>query len=254
MKMVRFAMMSAVLVGSALLVAVQAPADEPKGKADTEKLARRGAGVAELATAARLIAFGRGEMADKTGLKNYKSPESLVAAGGILLRVNSAIGGKIETPDLKPTDENGKPVEAEAAKVANLEEEAKGLFDEARAMVAGNKDRAASLEALIKEASTFETRGAVGSPRAISRTIRSGAVHVWRIPFVTRSMATVTFRSTGRSELHFAIEDQPGATIFSRNGTSASHSWLTGGPGPRNTTVRVRNVGRFPTTYTVYTN
>jgi hypothetical protein len=246
--------MSAVLVGGFLLVAVQAPAQQPKGKDDAEKTAKRGAAVAELATASQLIAFGRGEMADTTGLKNFKSPESLVAAAGILLRVNGAIGGKIETPDAKPTDDKDKPVEGEALKVTGLEEEAKALFDEARAMVAGNKERSATLESLIKEASASETRGAVGSPRAYSRNIGVGVTHVYRIPFVTRSPASVTFRSAARSELHFEIQDDPGAIIFSRNGTNASHSWMTGGPGPRSITVRVRNVGRFPTSYTVLTN
>ena len=231
----------AMLVSSSPVTVAQSKADVSDG----EKCAEL---VEELGTAAQLAAFGRGELADATGLKDFKSPEALVAAGAIYLRAHKATGGKLKPSDAKVEDSDGKPV-AEEGKAPTLAEEAEALFDEARALA--TKDKAA-LEALIKQASSVESRGATGGPRLINRTIKTGKTHNIQIAFDPHTPASVTMRGTGRTK--FEVLGNAGRVLWHSQGTWGFYNWHPGNGGLRNVTVRVINSGGPPVAYTVTTN
>lgn len=230
------------LVFSSSFVVLAQPKAEPT---DGEKCAEL---VEELATAAQLVAFGRGELADATGLKDFKSPEALVAAGAIYLRAHKATGGKMKPSDATIEDADGNAV-AEEGKAPSLAEEAEALFDEARALPTKDK---AGLEALIKQASTVESRGATGGPKVITRTIKTGKTHNIQIAFDPRSPASVTMRGTGKTK--FEVLGNAGKTLWHSQGTWGLYNWHPGNGGLRNITVRVINSGGPPVTYTVMTN
>lgn len=229
------------IVSNGLPALAQATAE----KTDAEKTADL---VEELATAAQLTAFGRGELAETTGLKDLKSPEALVAAGAIYLRAHKATGGKMKPSDAKVEDGDGKTV-AEEGKAPSLAEDAEALFDEARAMP--SKDKAA-LEALIKQATTIESRGATGGPRVINRTVKSGKVHNIHIAFDANSPASVTMRGTGTTQ--FEVIGPAGKVLWHSKGSWGFYNWHTGRGGMKDITVKVINKGGPPVAYTVTTN
>lgn len=235
----------------ALLVALfgtagMASAQQPAEQTEAEKSA---AVVEELGTAAQLIAFGRGELGDATGLKEFQSPQALVAAGGIYLRAHKASGGKFRESTATVKDDDGKAVPAEGEPLS-LADEAEALFDEARAAAGAD---GAAIEALIKQAKTATERGAVGGPRVITRMIRSGRVHRLDIPFDPDSPATVTMRGTGTTQ--FQVLGHGGKVLWHSRGTWGVYNWHTGGvDGVRNITVKVINGGGPPVAYTVLTN
>jgi len=204
--------------------------------------------VESLAMAAELAAFGRGELADATGLKDFKSPEALVAAGAIYLRAHKAVGGKVKASDAKVEDSDGKEV-AEETKAISWADEAEALFDEARAM--SSKDKA-GLEGLIKQAQTVTDRGAIGGPRVINRTIKTGKDHTIHIPFEPNAPANVTMRGTGKTK--FEVIGPGGKVLWHSQGTWGFYNWHTGRGGLKDVTVRVINGGGPPVAYTVTTN
>lgn len=212
---------------------------------DAEKSAEL---VEQLGTAAQLVAFGRGELAEATGLKDYKSPEALVAAGAIYLRAHKATGGKLKPSDAKVQDADGTTV-AEEGQPLSLGEEAEALFDEARAMPL--KDNAA-LETLIKQAQSGESRGATGGPRVINRSIKTGKTHNIEIAFDPKSPASVTMRSSGKTQ--FEVVGNKGRVLWHSKGTWGFYNWHPGNGGLSNVTVRVINGGGPSVSYTVTTN
>lgn len=142
------------------------PARGGEPKPDETQL-RHAEAVASLATAAQLASYGRGELAELTGLKGAKSPEALIAAGGILLRAGAALGAEPEA-----VNEKGEP--DAKAKVRSLKDQATDLFDEALGMAGNDKAKQAALTKLIEQAKAVpsgESRGAVGKPRTVTRTI-----------------------------------------------------------------------------------
>lgn len=220
-------------------------AENPAEKTEAEKTAEL---VERLALAAELTAFGRGELADTTGLKDLKSPEALVAAGGILLRAHKQTGGKVKPSDASVTDEEGKTIPDEGA-APSLADEAEALFDEARALP--SKDKAA-LEAQIKLAQTVPERGAAGGPRVISRTVKTGKAHNLHIKFQPNSPATVAMRGTGKTQ--FEVVGNGGNVLWHSAGAWGIYTWHTGRGGVKDITVRVINKGGPPVAYTVTTN
>jgi|GEM_PF-5646747 len=204
--------------------------------------------VEQLGTAAQLAAFGRGELAEATGLKDFKSPEALVAAGAIYLRAHKATGGKLKPSDAKVQDTDGTTV-AEEGQPLSLGEEAEALFDEARAMSA--KDSAA-IETLIKQAQAVESRGATGGPRVINRNIKTGKTHDIDIAFDPRFPASVSMRSSGKTK--FEVLGNKGKVLWRSQGTWGFYNWYPGNGGLSNVTVRVINAGGPPVSYTVTTN
>ncbi len=231
-----------VLVSSSLVGVAE---DKKAVPTDAEQCAEL---VEELATATQLAAFGRGELAGVTGLKDLKSPEALVAAGAIYLRAHKATGGKVKPSDAKVEDSDGKAV-AEEGQAPSFAEEAEALFDEARALPV--KDGAA-LEALIKQAHSGESRGAIGGPRVINRIIKTGKTHNIQIAFEPNSPASVTMRGTGRTK--FEVIGSGGKTLWHSQGTWGFYNWHPGHGGQKNVTIRVINSGGPPVGYTVTTN
>lgn len=233
--------MVAMLVSSSPVAFAQAKAEPTDG----EKCA---ALVEELGTAAQLVAFGRGELADTTGLKDFKSPEALVAAGAIYLRAHKATGGKTKPSEAKVEDSDGTVV-AEEGKAPSFADEAEALFDEARALPSKDK---AGLEALIKQAKTAESRGASSGPQVINRVIKTGKVHNIQIAFDPGAPASVTMRGTGRTQ--FEVIGAGGRTLWHSQGSWGFYNWHPGNGGHKNVTVRVINKGGPPVAYTVTTN
>lgn len=223
----------------------QKTAEKAAEKTESEKTAVL---VESLAMAAELAAFGRGELADATGLKDFKSPEALVAAGAIYLRAHKAVGGKVKASDAKVEDSDGKAV-AEDAQAPSWADEAEALFDEARALPSKDK---AGLEALIKQAQTVTDRGAIGGPRVINRTIKSGKDHTIHIAFEPNSPANVTMRGTGKTQ--FEVIGPAGKVLWHSQGTWGFYNWHTGRGGVKDITVKVINKGGPPVAYTVTTN
>jgi hypothetical protein len=224
-------------------------AAQPPGK-DKDKT--RADYIADLTTAANLIQFGRGEVPDQPWLTGVKSPEALVAAGGILLRAHKAFEEKMgELP--APTDKDGKALKAEA-KAASLKSQAGDLFVEAQGMVAGDKSRAAAIDALIKKAENLgEFRDAVGGPRNITMTILPGQSHNYKVQYVAGLPASVALTSNG-GRLDFEIVNNAGESIFDIKGTFANYSWNPKNGPNRVVTFNITNIGRVANTYTLTTN
>jgi len=253
-----------VLVGSlALAVAltgawspVAAQGTKEPTKEELAQAADRADVVAQLATAANLAAFGRGELGDETGLKAAKSPEALVAAGGILLRINAATGGEMKAITTKPTNDKGETLKVELAKNTPLADEAKGLFDAARAMVASDKAKTTALEGLIKQAEEVTKRGACGGPRTLCCTANGGETHTYVVPFIGGCPAAVAMTSNGPGKIRLEILSPNGDTMFDGKGGWANYNWKTSGNAnvTRNITIKVTNLGRNPTPYRVTTN
>jgi hypothetical protein len=238
------------LMAAAMLAAltIHSPAAFAQDKAKPTAAENSADLVEDLATAAQLTAFGRGELAEATGLKSLKSPEALVAAGAIYLRAHKATGGKVKPSDAKVEDGDGKAV-AEDGPAPSMAEEAEALFDEARALA--TKDPAA-LEALIKEAKAVESRGATGGPRVINRTIKSGHTHTLHIAFDANSPARVTMRRTGKTQ--FEVVGPKGAVLWHSKGNWGFYNFHTGRGGQKDITVKVINKGGPPVAYIVTTN
>lgn len=217
---------------------------EPAEKTEAEKTAEV---VERVALAAELTAFGRGELADATGLKDFKSPEALVAAGGILLRIHKQTGGKVNTSNAKVT-EGDQEVAAEGA-ANSFAHEAEALFDEARAMP--SKDKAA-LEAQIKAASFVPERGAVGGPRVITRTVKSGKAQHVELAFEPHSPASISMRGTGK--VQFEVIGPGGKVLWHSQGSWGFYNFTPGRAADKGIKIKVINGGGPPVAYTITTN
>ncbi|QDU28369.1 hypothetical protein ETAA8_34690 [Anatilimnocola aggregata] len=168
--------------------------------------------VEQIALAAELTAFGRGELTDATGVKDFKSAEALVAAGGILLRIHKQSGGKMAPSDATVMDQDGKAVAEESGAAESLADEAAALFDEARALP--SKDKAA-LEAQIKQAQTVTARAGGLGPRVVSRTIVTGHAHTVRMAVRPNAPAVVVH---GTAKTHFQAIGPGGKVIWHSHG------------------------------------
>ncbi len=247
MKLLRVMLVCAV---SFALVAGTRAAEPTKD--DAAKAEIRGAAVTDIAFAGELAAFGR----------DAKSPESLVIAGGMLVRANKTFGGKLDALGAQPTDEKGAPVKAESVKAVPLDKQAEALFDEVRAMVATDKARTASLEALIGNAKKFEsggsseTRPAVGGPKSDSRTLQPGETHTYTVTFFGGQHASVSMTSSGPARIQMDIVNVAGGSVFSTRAVHANHGWTPprDKDGTRRFTITLRNEGKKPTNYTITTN
>ena len=224
----------------------QKPADKPAEKSEAEKTADV---VEQLALAAELTAFGRGELADATGVKDFKSPEALVAAGGILLRAHKHTGGKVTPSDAKVMDDDGKPIAEEGGAEESLADEAEALFDEARALP--SKDKAA-LEAQIKQAQTVPERAVVVGPRVVKRVITTGKPHTVHMGFGKNSPAAVTVRGTGRT--HFEVHGKGGNVLWHSRGPHGVYKWHPAHGGVHDVKVKVFNKGGPAVKYKVFAN
>lgn len=229
-------------------------ADEsaPLNPADVKAAEIRGSAVTDLGLAADLAAFAR----------DAKSPESLVIAGGMLLRAEKTFGGKLDTLDAKPTDAKGNPVKDDAVKAGSLKDRAEALYDEARLMIAGDKAREASLNALIENSKKFGfggsdgARPAVGGPKQIVRTLNAGETHTYPVAFIGGLPAAVAMTSTGPARITFDITHIGGANLINIKGLNAAYNWVPARDkdGNKRFKISLTNNGRNPTTYTLVTN
>lgn len=233
---------SALVFSVALLMTAAAIAQGEK-EAGTDKV---GDVVEELGIAAQLAAYGRGELNDLTGLKDFKSADALVAAGAITLRAYKGTAGQLAPADIQVT-EDGKPVTDPQAQ-PSLEAEAEALFDEAR-LLATDK---AAIESAIKQAKLVTTRGAIGGPRMISRTVKSGKTHALHIEFKPNSTAQVTMKGTGK--VQFEVIGDGGKVLWHSTGSWGTYRWHTAKAGVRDITVKVINAAGPAVAYTVVTN
>lgn len=238
-------MMTAVVLG--LAVGGWSSAAEPT-KAELEATTRRAKLVEDLVTANRLLAFGKGEFAEASGLKDYQSPEALVAAAGILLRVQKESGG------FEAVNDKGEAVKD--GKTADLTKQADDLFKDARNLVKGNKARESEIAELIKQAQTVDDkRGAVGRPRVITKVLKPGESVEVTIGFVPASPATVSYTTVGGPRQQCEIIAPNGKTLYDNSGRDGSHSWTTANDDKkRMITIRLTNNGNATHTVTVTTN
>lgn len=232
------------LVG--LAVVGRAAAAEPT-KEESESQARAKL-VSDLGTAYRLMAFGKGEYGEASGLKAYQSPEALVAAGGILLRVQKDSGG------FQAVDEKGEPVKD--GKAADLAKQADELFAQARTLAKGDKARTSEVEELIKQAKAVEEkRGAVGKPRTVTRVLKPGETVEIIIGFVPSSPASVSYTTAGGPRQQCEIIGPGGNTLYDNTGRDGTHNWTTvKDDKKRMITIRLTNRGTGTHTVTVTTN
>jgi hypothetical protein len=235
---------SMAILGLALLAPVSVRSESGESPASDDKVKV----LDDLELAAQLTAFGRGELGDITGVKDVKSADALVAAGGILLRIHKQTGGKMAALKAEVLDEAGKAVAADG-EAPSLEEQAEALFDEARALE--TKD-AAAIEAAIKQAKLVPERGAVGGPRVISRRIGNGKVHTLKIDFESQQFAKVNMQGTGVTQ--FEVVGQGGKVLWHSKGNWGFYHWTPVGRDTRSITIKVINKGGPPVMYTVQTN
>jgi len=225
-------------LGGSLSAEDNAPPSDADGVADV---------VQDLGLAAQLVAYGRGELNDLTGLKDFKSPEALVAAGGITLRAHKETAGKIKPSDAEVTEDGKKVEEKEIA--TSLESDADALFSEAWEMATDKK----AIEGSIKQAKLITSRGAVGGPRVINRTINSGKTQNIKIEFESNSSASVAMRGTGKTK--FEVIGANGKVLWHSQGSFGTYTWHVGGKNARrDITVRVINSKGPQVAYTVITN
>ena len=236
------------VIAAACVVFSSATASAQKAEAVAERSeAEKTAEVVEnVSLAAQLTAFGRGELADATGLKDFKSPEALVAAGGILLRIHKQTAGKVAVSDAKVTE--GEQVVAAEGPTNSFAHEAEALFDEARGLA---KDKSA-LEAQIKQASLVPERGAIGGPKVISRTVKSGKTQHVDLAFEPNSPASISMRGTGK--VQFEVIGPGGKVLWHSQGSWGFYNFQTGRAAERGIKIKVINAGGPPVAYTITTN
>lgn len=224
----------AVAVAGCMLFSETNAFGQESGEAKVETAAEETSGVVEqIALAAELAAFGRGELADATGLKDFKSAEALVAAGGILLRIHKQTGGKTSPADAKVMDQDGQAVAEESGAAESLADEAAALFDEARALP--SKDKAA-LEAQIKQAQTVTARAGGLGPRVVSRTIVTGKAHTIHMAVRPHAPAVVVH---GTGKTHFQAIGPGGKVVWHSHGPRGVYHPNAAG----NVTLKVFNNG-----------
>jgi hypothetical protein len=230
----------------ALAVGTLSAQDPPKDV--IENAERRSKIVENLVAAHRLTAFGKGDLGEASGLKDYQSPEALIAAGGIFLRAHKEAGAFDAVDEKGEVDPKGK--------VPDLTARANDLFQEARNLVKGNKARESEINELIAQAQKVDDkRGAVGKPRTVTRVLAPGASTDVRIGFVPHCPATVGYTTAGGGKQRCEIITPNGKTIYDNTGREGSHSWRTAADdAKRMITIRLTNVGTAQHTVTVTTN
>lgn len=252
---------AAVVGGLAAVLAVGVPgaAQQPaEPTPEQEKTAKvDGDYVADIGLAYQVAAFARGDGDDDAGRPRVASPEGLVTAGAMLLRVYKLTAGKVGEFGVAPTDADGKPVKDGAKKSPDLKAQAAELFDEARALVAGDKAKAAALEVLIKGAEARDYgRGLIGGPKAITMAIAPGQTHRYPVTYIPGAPAAVALKSAGASKLDFQINHAAGGSVFRSKGVFATYNWtpVLDKRGFRPFVITVTNIGNAPTAYTLMSN
>jgi hypothetical protein len=235
--------------GVALVLPAAATAEDPKpDKKDVEKK-KEVADIGRYAIqGAELAEFGHKE----------KSPAALVAAAECYLKAEGLGGKKLGeiNEEVKAVDQDGKPVEVKKEKTRSYKEEAEDLFDEARSLAKDLPD--GTVEALIKAAKArkFNARDLLDGPRTMSRVIRPGEVHEYDFLYLRQLPAYFGWHNNGQAPLYCTVS----AGEFVRLDTYNNNANLNFVPGFSRTHkveknhVRIENVGRKATVYTIILN
>ncbi len=245
MKWFRTASLTLVSAGVAMsLVSVSKTpaADDPAPTKATAKddIENRTAGLVEsLGTATDLAEKGR----------NGKWPDALVVAGGILMHADQATGGKFSEEKIDVKDGDGKVV-AENTKATSFKDQANALFDEARAMVSGDKDRSKALETQIKEASSPKDRAVVAVTRRVVQTVQVHKEHNLVIPFKVNGPAAITVR--GGPNLKFQVYNG-NKVLWHYGGPHGTYRYIVN-PEGREVRLHVINEGGADESYEVDAN
>jgi hypothetical protein len=196
-----FLFLGAVVVGlePGSASAQKAQKDDPeteKRKADEQKEQY----LKDLMTAYRLKELGQD--------KDNPSPECLIAAARLFKRLSKVQLGKIEEKPEIEADEKGAKLLDEAAKAPDLEEEARDLLDQARAISSARK---LNLDALIKDVEqNTNARATVGGPRHIARKIGPRQTQTFQFTILSKHPWHVGFRAT--APLHTWVHHIGGST------------------------------------------
>lgn len=241
-------------VGAAVILFVPlSPADDVKSKPPStdqaDKQAAQASDVELLAAAYRLAEIG----------EKYKSPEALVAAGSLILKLKALTKGELGELALKPEvqDENDKPIEGakvEVPKPESLEEIAQGFFDTASGL--GTELKAShEVEAMIKAAKGRKydagARGAKGGPKVLTGTVGPHQTHTYHISFDAHAIAAIGFHASAPlrakmiqgSQIHF---DQVLAT--------GEYRWMPQGKKGATVVITVQNPHKSKVTYQLFSN
>lgn len=209
--------------------------------------------IADIAKADLLASIARGEVTEGTVLeKAFKSPELLVAAGGLLLKSSKVLGDEMEIINEKGDVETNPKM-----KPKSLKAQAQDLFDEATLIVIGNPEKEKALQALIKQASTLEeSRGAVNKPRTVMRSINPGETVKITIGFKPSEPASISYSSSGGANgTRCVIIGPAGRTLYDNTGARGSHSWTPNrNDGKRMITIELTNTGKRAHAVTLTTN
>ena len=252
MRTVRTITLAAALCASCLLVTDRSFADEPAApKLSAEDLAQ--AQVKSKAVELVGVAYQLAEIGRET-----RSPETLVAAGGMLRRIHLQTQGKLAEPTDKVTDEAGKELKTQTAATPSFEAEANRLFTEASDLAAEmGPQMANAVDTLIKAARErkCESRDAVGGPKAVTRVIKPGETQVYTISFYTGRPAAFSFRSTDaplRCKLRWE-----GYVHFEQVVKFGQYGWVPdpkGGIAAKTYVISIHNETKRPTTYSFFAN
>ncbi|MCB9760926.1 MAG: hypothetical protein H6739_13895 [Alphaproteobacteria bacterium] len=226
-------------LASAAVVSTAVIADEGTApNRSVEKAeAQASSAVADVATAAALVDWGRAN----------KSPEALVTAAQMIVSLPE--GATAESR--KKESVQGKGEAGEKAEGAALSLDPAALVSEAAAMAkaAGNKDLAKHLGKM-----TVSTRGATGGPKYVVEQVLANATDVYVVSFNGLEQAEVALAGDGDTDLDLFVFDEYGNQIASdvSYADKAYVSWTPKWTG--NFRVEVRNRGNVYNRYVLVTN
>ncbi len=222
--------------------------------------------VKDLMMAYRLKELGTAHVPRGKGKVEYTSPESMVAAARLFFDLAAT---KVDELKVTPTieSEGGKGVD-QVDKVdvpSDLKKEGDALLALAKK---ASQDQKLNLDAVLKNLEKISkrlddeaTRGAIGGPRNINRTLGGHDAHVYHIQFAAHIPATVGFQAnipirvtvvrTGNDNVVAAGINTRGVCNWFPD-TQKKGKAITGAP--ITYTIRVYNLSKTPAHYRLFTN
>jgi hypothetical protein len=227
-------------------------AQEKKDSIATDKKKVETDPVADLATAHYLADYGR----------NTKSPEALIAAAGILQRMQP-----VKMLDVKAessTEADPKKITKSASEpLPDLRAEAADLLAEAKKLSANDPHVVALADALAgRPAPAASTRGAADSPRMYVKPINPGGTDYFTIPVQPGFPMQLAVIGQGNARLRVNIwyratidgvvtSDVP---LGASNGVMGRIGFMAPAADSMTLHVTIRNLGKAPTAYRLITN
>jgi hypothetical protein len=172
--------------------------------------------IADLLTAYRLRELGED--------RDNPAPEALIAAARMFRRLSKVQVVAVEAkPEIATDDKDDAPVDAADAP-PDLEEQARDLLDQVRVL---SLERKLGLDALIKDVEQMPlTRGAVGGPKRIARTIGAGQSHTHHMTIHGEQPWHVGFHAS--EPMHLTIHHDGGTTWYTGTTASLNHTFTAG--------------------------